>query len=214
MHITSDEAYPAFLEVARVRETLAQYCLAPDKVPASLDDIEDAISHEYNAIIEKKTLPFKSDLVRGLIRVYDPKPGEDTIRAQTIIDSDMNHGMRRFVQTKELCHVMLHMKENCTDDPTEIIAYYVQEAVLVDVNGDLKPDVKNEALADLCAYELLFPHELRAEAARKIVAKDESVFTIADWLGIPQHVVEQVIDDRYMKFADAVWARVNHRLAA
>lgn len=213
MKITSDEAYPAFIEVAKVRETLAQYCLAPDKVPVSLDDIEDAISNEYNAVVEKKTLPFKSDLVRGMIRIFRPD-GADKTRAQIIVDADMNHAMMRLVQTKELCHVMLHNMENCTDDPTEIIAYYVQESVLVDVNGDPKLDVKNEALADLCAYELLFPHELRTGAAQKIAAKEESVFTIADWLGIPQHVVEHVLDDKYLHFADAVWARVNQRMAA
>lgn len=213
MRITADEAYPAFLEVARVRETLTQYCLAADKVPVSLDDIEDAIGHEYNATIDKKTLPFKSDLVRGMIRIYEPED-HGTTRAQIIIDADMNHAMTRLVQTKELCHVMLHNMENCTDDPTRIIAYYVQETVLVDVNGDPKLDVKNEALADICAYELLFPHELRVEAARKIAAKEDSVFTIADWLGIPQHVVEHVLDDKYMTFATAVWERVNQRMAA
>lgn len=211
MLISAADAVPAFLEVARVKETLAAYCLQGEVVPASLDDIEYAICQEYDAAVEKKTIPFKSDLVRGMIRIHGPRHGK-SIFAQTIIDSELSRSMTRFVQAKELCHVMLFHQENCTTDPTQIIAYFVQEVVLV-ATGEAR-DLKNEKLADLAAMELLFPHSLRADAARRIAAKEDDVASIASWLVIPEHVVEQVLDPIYMDFADAVWGQVNLRTAA
>ena len=208
MLITSEDAYPAFLEVQRVRETLARYSLAGAVIPASLDDIEQAICEEYDAIVEKKVLPFKSDLVRGLIRIWGPRDNRKLF-AQTVIDSELNLGQSRYVQAKELCHVMLFHKESCTLDPTQIIAHFVQESVVVANSNVL--DLKNETLADVCAFELLFPHDLRAAAAERIAAKHDTNFSIADWLEIPEHVVEQILEAGYMEFANEVWALVNDR---
>lgn len=207
MIITSVDALPVFVEISRVRETLNAYCLAADKVPVSLDDIEYAVVTEYGAVIEKKTLPFKSDLVRGLIRIWDPR-GDEKLFAQTVIDSELNSAQTRFVQTKELCHILLHCAENCTADPTEIIEYFVQDSTRV-ANGDPETsDVKNESLADIAAYELLFPHDLREPARDRIAAATDTVFGVADWLDIPEHVVEMVISDRYIHFSNAVRALV------
>jgi hypothetical protein len=211
MNITSDDAYPVFLEVARVRETLNAYCLHPDVVPASLDDIEYAILQEYGAEVEKKTWPFKSDRIRGLIRIYDPRTPGTALFAQTVVDSELNDAQNRYYQTKELCHILLHHQENCTTDPTEIIAYFVRESTLENGVG---PDIKNESLADLAAYELLFPRDLRDAAKARIEAGEDTIFGVADWLGLPQHVVETILDDPYSGFAKHVWERVDARDAA
>lgn len=210
MLITSEEAYPVFLEVKRVKETLQRYCLAPDKVPTSLDDIAYALHEEYGALIETKTLPFKSDLVRGMIRIWEPRDGEKFF-AQVIIDADLNLMMTRYVQTKELCHVMLHHAENCTLDPTQIITHFVQETKLVTNGAPEMRDVKNEGLADLAAFELLFPHDLRAAAKARIEKNEDTIFGISDWLEIPEHVVEQVLGDEYSRFSDHVWGLIAQR---
>lgn len=210
MLITSTDALPVFREVMRVRETLNAYCLAPDKVPVSLDDIEYAICQEYEAEIEKKTLPFKSELVRGLIRIWDTRSHGFKLYAQTVVDSDLNSAQTRYVQTKELCHIVLHCAENCTSDPTGIIEYFVQDGMRV-INGDGDPiDAKNESLADVAAYEILFPHELRAPARERIAANTDSIFDVSDWLDIPEHVVEAVLADRYMSFASHVWKQATN----
>ncbi len=210
MIITSEEAYPVFLEVKRVKETLTRYCLVPDVVPSSLDDIEHAIKEEYGAAIEKKTLPFKSELVRGLIRIYDPR-GSEKFFAQTVIDSELNLAMTRYVQTKELCHILLHHKENCTLDPTSIISFFVQESVLVTNGARDTRALKNESLADLAAFELLFPHDLREAAKKRVLAKEDTMFGTADWLQLPEHVVEHILSDEYLPFADHVWAEIAKR---
>ncbi len=212
MNITSDDAYPVFLEVDRVRETLKAYCHHPDRVPVSLDDIEYAIAHEYHAEIEKKTWPFKSDLVRGLIRIYEPRRLGDKLFAQTVIDSELNSAETRYFQTKELSHILLHHRENCTEDPTTIIAYFVHEGTPL-ANGAGEA-VKNEILADIAAYELLFPHELRQAARDRIAAGKDSVFSVADWLDIPERSVEYILDDQYTKFSDHVWKIVAERAQA
>ena len=210
MQITSEEAYPVFLEVKRVQETLNRYCQAPGKIPVSLDDIELAIREEYGAEIEKKTLPFKTELVRGLIRIFEPRSG-GKLFAQTVIDSELNLAHTRHVQTKELCHIIIHHAENCTEDPTQIIEYFVQDSLLV-TNGERNyADVKNEALADLAAFELLFPHDLRAAAKKRVDDNEDSIFGTADWLELPEHVVEYVLTDRYLAFASHVWDRVAQR---
>lgn len=208
MLITSADALPVFREVMRVRETLNAYCLSSDKVPVSLDDVEYAVTQEYGAEIEKKMLPFKSDLVRGLIRIWDAREHGFKLYAQTVIDSELNSAQTRYVQTKELCHIILHCADNCTPDPTCIIEYFVQDGMRV-INGDGDPiDAKNEKLADVAAYELLFPHDLRSAAKARIAANEDSIFGVADWLDIPEHVVEAVLADRYIHFADHVWSKL------
>jgi len=212
--ITAEDALPVFHEVLKVREALRAYCLSPDKIPVSLDDLTSAIGEEYGAKVDVKVLPFKSDLVRGMIRIYDPRDGAPKLYAQIIVDSELNLADTRYVATKEMSHIVLHNAENCTHDPTGIIEFFVQDDHLA-ANGDAEPKAtKNEKLADVAAYELLFPHELRAAAKERLDSGEDTLFSIADWLEIPEHVVEYVLRNRYLAFASQVWGVIYARAAA
>jgi hypothetical protein len=213
MIINDVDALPVFVEIDRIRETFKRYTMVPDHVPASLDDIEFAICEEYGVKLEKKTMNFKSQLVRGFIRIFkDPVTGELT--AQTVIDSELPPRMTRLVQTKELCHIALMHATNCTDDPTKIIEHFVHDSRVVSISNDDAAPLKNEDLATLAAYELLFPHELRQAAKDRITAGKDTISSIADWLNVPEHSIEYVLGDGYLPFAEHVWGRVRKAQAA
>lgn len=202
--LTITDALPVFREVRRVKSTLKLYCLSGQLTPLSIDDLEYAIATEYDATIDMVNIPFKSDLVRGLIRIWDPV-GAEKLRAQIILAAELNEEAKRYVQAKELCHIILHSGDNCTKDPTLIIEHFVQWNMNF-ANGESETlDVKNENLADLAAIELLFPYDDRAHCKKKIAEGTETIFGAASWLGIPEHEVEFALSDRYMRFAATVW---------
>lgn len=193
-------AIPAvFAEARKVREALREYCLAPDKVPVSLDDISRAIEHLYGIKITTRLVPLNSRLLRGMIEIYDKT-------ATIYIDAELNTPMTRYVQVKEAAHVMIVNAENITKDPGAIIQFFVQAGLLPkDDDGNHPDDILAEELTKFVAIELLFPHELRKAAQERIAANEDTLFTIAEWLHIPEHLVEFALSDTYMTLSNKIY---------
>lgn len=192
---------PLFREVRNVRATLNAYCLEPDKVPVSLDDLKYAIEQQYDVAIKHILVPLHSDLLRGLIEMYE---GHSTI----YLDSELPLAWTRYVVVKEMSHHLVNDAEYWTTDPSAIIEFIVQDGVGGPSDSPPK-DIATEDLTKFAAVELLFPRELRQAASARINSGEDTLYTIADWLEIPEHLVELALSDRYMKFTDLVWAKLS-----
>lgn len=191
MRLKVEALAAAFTEIKKIREAVNAYCLAPDKVPVSLDDITMAVEQTYDTTIEITLVPLNSRLLRGMIEIY-PK------RACIYIDAELNTPWTRYVQTKEVGHLMIINAENCTADPTALIEYCVQAGLLAKDDGEHPSDILTEEVTKFIAIELLFPPELRAPAKQRIADGADTLFTIAEWLHIPEHLVEFALTDSYM----------------
>lgn len=191
-----------FAEIRKVRDALNAYCLAPDKIPISIDDLKVAIQEQYGTKISMTLVPLNSELLRGMIEIYQD-------HAKIFIDAELNSAWTRYVAVKEMAHVMVINAENCTADPTALIEYCVQAGLLSEDNGEHPKDILTEEVTKYIAIELLFPLELRAAAKQRIRDGADTLFTTAEWLLIPENLVEHALSDAYMGLSAKLWAAVN-----
>ena len=192
---------PLFEQIRNVQRTLNDYCLAPDKVPVSLDDLKYAIEQEYGTRITHKLIPIRNELLRGMIEMYDD-------HSVIYVDSGLSHAWIRYVVVKEMSHHLVNDVEYWTIDPSAIIEHIVQDGV-GDAQEAAPLDVATEYLTKLAAVELLFPFSLR-EAARARIAQDEqTLYTTAEWLEMPEHLVEFALSDRYTELAQGIWKQLD-----
>lgn len=197
MYLNAADFVPLFREIKRVQETLNAYCLAPDKIPVGLDDIKYAICEEYGVKIIQRLIPLHSDMLRGMILIFQAK-------SIILIDSELSKSWTRYVATKEMCHHLVNNDVHRTTDPTVIIEYLVQDGVTP--LTDPPPDIATEDLTRFAALELLFPFDLREPAKQRIESGSDTLYTTAEWLEIPEHLVEMALADWYMEFAKNVRA--------
>jgi hypothetical protein len=188
MRVKPSDLPVIFAEVARVREFLIRYCGAPDKIPVSMDDITEAIRKIYSVEITTQIVPFGSNLIRGMIEIYEG-------RAIITIDAALNTAATRYVFVKEVCHVMLLNAHNATKDPAEVIDYYVHARPENDAHPS---EIVCEEITKYGAVELLFPPALRHPLKDQITAKKATLFTIGESLHIPENLVEFALSDWYM----------------
>ena len=193
--------FPAlFRSVRDVREALDTYCLASGKIPVSKDDLKYAVEQVYNVQITVMLVPLKSKLLRGKIDMFEG-------RSNVYLDAELNSPWTRYVHAKELCHHLVCDPEYRTKDPTAIIEFIVQDGVNSQ-RQDAPPDIATEDLTKIAALELLFPRELRAAAKERIAAGEDTMFSLSEWLDIPEHMVELALSDWYMTFTEGVWASI------
>jgi len=187
-----------FDEVRKVRDAIDRYCLAPDKIPVSLDDIQAAIWELYVVRVTTRLIPLNSQLLRGVIEIYSNS-------AIIYVDANLNLANTRYVIAKEICHIMLMMAENCTIDPVVIVEYFVQDGILGNSTPSHELIVMYEELTKFGAIELLFPYHIRAGSMKKLAAGTETLFTLSEWLRMPENIVEFALSDKYMALCDKIY---------
>jgi hypothetical protein len=115
------------------------------------------------------------------------------------IDAGLNTPSTRYVFVKEACHILLLSAENATSDPADIIEYYVHHTP----DDDGPPaQIICEEITKHGAVELLFPPVLRQGAKERIASGNDTLFTIAEWLHIPENLAEYVLRDYYIDLSN------------
>lgn len=178
------------------------YCLPGDSIPIPMDNLQVAVEQTYGVKIEICRVPLNSELLRGMIEIYED-------RSVIYIDDASNLEWSRYVFTKEACHHLLKDPEFCTADPVGII-----ESVLLDISvedGKSMPgkDVLSEELVKFAVIELLFPIDFRDNCKAEINEKKTSIYDIAARFQIPMHLVEVALSDPYMDIAKRIWDEIN-----
>lgn len=184
MRIKKTAIKAALDEIRNVQGTLDQYCLAPGKIPVSMDDLTYCIEQQYEMKATMNLVPLEhaNERLRGAVKLYEN-------RADIYVDSSLNLQWKRYVYTKELGHIMLNNTNNHTDDPTEVIELMIQEEG-GNYDDAAPPDVESEWLAKMVARELLFPNEMRAASREELQAGTTTLFQLSEQFLIPESVVE------------------------
>jgi hypothetical protein len=93
---------------------------------------------------------------------------------------------------------MLLNAENATNDPADIIEYYVHHSIDDKKDDKMPSQIICEEITKHGACELLFPPGLRQEAKARIASGQDTLFTVAESLHIPENLVEYVLRDYYI----------------
>jgi hypothetical protein len=196
-----------FREIRNLREAVNQYCLAPGKIPVSLDDLSLAILQYYEVKLAFFLVPLKSELWKGHVEIWD-LPKESPV----YINAHLNKAETRFTAAKEMAQVIIANAENRTEDAVKLIEEMVIEAQGPPA-GKQQPAVSEAFIAEAMAYyvaiELLFPFELRDEAKRQIDDGETTLYKMAESLEIPDHVVGRALTDWYHDLASGIWSDIS-----
>lgn len=179
-----------------MNQALRAYCLAPDKVPVSIDDLLEAAVQHYGMTVETYIVGGKGEHVRGIFEQYADK----TVRIY--ISGGLPDKMTRFIFVKELCHMMLANGDNQTKDPVDLIEHMLITQLVAENGEDVDQAALAEKLALVAAVELLFPHDLREAAKTDVMGRSATIFTLSEWLQVPEFVVELALSEPFERLRE------------
>lgn len=123
-------------------------------------------------------------------------------KADIVYDLDQNVCWRRFVITKEICHVLYSpaSTEHLTATPEEV--EQLLDTIMAGVNiVSSNHAVSCDSSTMLMALEILLPHHQRA-AVNAILASGKTVYDVALAYRLPQQWVRVYLSPGYMKLMD------------
>jgi len=201
MHTSLEHLENLFKGVRDVRETVKQYCLAPDMAATSMDDLKYAFEQTYDVSIDFFLSPdLKDQLLRGMYLRFGNQ-------VKIYLDKGLAPDWLRYVGVKEMCHLILKDAEYMTSDPAALIELMIYEETSP-LDGDAPLDMVADMWAKYAAHELLFPHEERAAAKAQLAAGEATLFSLAQTYEVPEHVIDWVLSDGYMSVCDEAWNEV------
>lgn len=185
------ESFKAAIEAAnKLNEALKEYCLPGDSIPVNVDNLCRALKECYNVKVEIRKLRPKSGVLLGMIEIYEHK-------AVVRIAAGLSASLEKYVIIKEFAHIITTNADNATKDPVSNIEHMVSGILFPD-NGDEPDEVfLAEEIAKIVAMEVLFPTVIRRKAKADIAEGRDSIFKLAEWLEIPEKLVETALSDRY-----------------
>lgn len=198
MHTEIKHLAKLFQGVREIREVVAQDCHFPDMEATSIDDLQ----HGFEAYFGKKirffvTPDLKDELLRGVYMPY----GKNVF---IYLDKSLPENWLKYIQVKEMCNLILDGDEYKTDDPTLLLELMIYEEAAAPLDGDAPLDLVSDYWAKYAAHELLFPFECR-EKAKASLGNTETLFSLAEKFGVPEHVVEICLSEKYNALCKQAW---------
>ncbi len=188
-------------EVARkINEALWLGCV--DSRHMSIDELQDHISETFDVKIDLALVDVENDHVLGFIERYDGGR-----RARVYLVKNISPRQKRLVAVKELCHVAIDLDEDFSTDAIDTLERMVTVGLDPDAPENLA--VRSEHLAEMVAWELLYPYEHREEDKNAIAAGTETVASLAQRYQIPEDVIEMVLRAPYMEMCKKYWQKVH-----
>lgn len=198
MHTDIKHLTDFFRGVKHIREVVEQYCLAPDMSETSIDDLTFAFEQMYQVSVEYYLAPdLRDQLLRGMYL-------RNNATIKIYLDDTLSPQWRRYVAVKELCHLILHDADYMTVDPGSLIELLIYEETTPQ-DGEAPLDLVADMWAKRAAHEFLFPYDNRASARAKMERGEETLFSIAQKFGVPEHVIEWTLNETYAQLCDQVW---------
>lgn len=201
MIITLAKFQTLIKKVQEIKEDQKLYCLDPNRIPVSLDDIVYVVKEKYEVSISVSYVDFEGEYLRGMLERSD-KHVDIYIRESQI------ESWQRFIIVKEIGHIVIDEPEDWAIDPVNTIDGVLLHSVLGsskdDEENNAPPEVQSERLATVAAAELLFPYELRAAARTQLQNGEISMRRLALDFEIPDSVVSWILSDTYMAIIEKV----------
>jgi hypothetical protein len=160
-----------------------------------MDDLTLGFEEMYGVKISTYLSPgHKGELLRGAYLRLGNQVG-------IYFDADLSEDWRRYVATKEMCHLILSDSDYFTQDPVTLIELLVYEET-TPLDGAAPLDLVSDSMTKLAAVELLFPHEYRDAAKAKLADGSKSIFGLAQDFQIPSHVIGFALSETYSGYCD------------
>lgn len=167
----------------------------------SVDELLEHISATYDVQIDLAVVDVENDHVLGFIERY-----EGGRRARVYLVKNMGPRQKRLVAVKELCHVAIDIQEDFSTDALDTLERMV--TVGFDPDAPENAAVRSERLAEMVAWELLYPHENRRADRDALTRHEITIGSLAQRYQVPEHVVEMVLRSPYLDMCDKYWAMV------
>lgn len=203
MWVLSAKLESAFRKVRDIQEFIRTYVLVPNKTPVSIEDIQWAIQQKYDLDINKELIDFQSIHIRGMMERYQDGVANVFIKKTQDSDIKQNNYWRRFIATKEMMHLAIDEKEDWTYDGCETIEQLIKEHAF---DGMRLPrdEIQSEVLAEVAAFEILYPMEFRQADINSGTPPQE----LSDKYEVPIYVISRALAQSYMKMARANWNEI------
>jgi hypothetical protein len=201
MLFNKTKAKAAFEVAQRIKEHKDLYCLAADKIPVSIDDLAYVVSDMYGLRIEVNDVDFQAEFIRGMVERF--KDGS----ARISIRREMSKDLKRFVTAKELCQLAISTDDDWSTEGTKTLEAMAFSGTLAN-GGQYDPakfdlPVQSEYLAEIAAYEVLYPHEFRAHDRSELASGARTLKSLANHYDVPVFVVSSAIGERFEAFRRA-----------
>ncbi len=195
----SDKLLEAFRHAEKINATLWHCGIDPQYL--SVDELRDHIAEAYGIEVNIYAVDLEVDHVYGLIQRYD-----DGKRANIYILKNIGPRWKRLVGTKELCHVVIDVPdEDFVADGWDTLQRLIAGSML-DKTAPENLALRSEHLAEIVAWELLYPHENRWADVRAIEKGELTLAELSKRLKLPEEVVGFIISPIWMTTCDRLWA--------
>lgn len=200
MNFAKNSAQAAFRTAQKIKEHMDQYCLAPDRIPVSVDDLAYVVGDMFGVKIEMCDVDYTSVFVNGMVERFIDK------RARISVKREQSNDMKRFVATKELCQIAIGSDLDFSTHGTDTLEAMVFAGGIV--NGSKEAGLRDNAdaalqseyLAEFVAYEVLYPVVYRLNDKKALKENNQTIRTLANHYDIPSFVVGRVLSERYEVF--------------
>lgn len=191
MILTIPEVSFCIEKTNEIVEAFRLYDAFPDDFPRSVDNLLPVCFNKCKReiVIERPRTPVPHGTVLGYCLLTPTQ-------ARIYVDPNQNYCWRRFIQAKELFHVVLDLERfriaNLSQQVSDIQAEFPSG------NSQHKPNMSSEALAEIAAMEFLFPFKCRE---KEIQASEPipNILEIAKKYKVPQYLVEKFLSVSYME---------------
>lgn len=188
-------------EVARkINEALWMGGVDPQYM--SIDELQDHICDSFGVEIDLAVVDVENDHVLGFIERY-----EGGRRARVYLVKNMGPRQKRLVAVKELCHIAIDVEEDYSTNAIDTLERMVTVGLDKDAPENLA--VRSEHLAEMVAWELLYPFENRQKDKEAMVAGQTTKAALAQQYKIPEHVIEMVLRTPYLDMCEKYWRKVH-----
>lgn len=201
--VLSSKIEGTFAKVRDLQEFIQQYVLAANKLPVSVEDIQWAIESKYGLKIEKRLVDFEARHIRGMMERYQDGTAKVYVRRAQTPDPEQNIFWQRFISVKEMIHLAIDEPEDFSPRGTETIEELIRDHSF-EAMKPAREEIQSEVLAELAAFELLYPMEFRLADTDAVT----SYSVLAVQYAVPDYVIERCLSSGYMKVARATWNEV------
>jgi Zn-dependent peptidase ImmA (M78 family) len=203
MHTDLKHLINLFKGVRDVRAKLAEMPLPDGAIVHSMPMIVSAFEDVYKVKIRRFKVPdLKDNLLRGTYLSFGAN-------VHVYIDKNLSPDWERYITIKEMCHLILTDPEYMTENPGDLLEMMIHEET-TPKDGEAPLDLVSDMWAKWAAYEILFPHEDRADARTQLDADGEALFALAEKYQIPEHVVDWVLSDVHIDTCKVAWAALSN----
>jgi Zn-dependent peptidase ImmA (M78 family) len=201
MHLSARTAEYVFRKTKHVMQEMRTYCVAPDRSKLSIEDLQAVVERMYEIKITKVEVAFSGVALKGMIERYQD-------RANILVRKDLSEDEKRFIATKELCHVVNDQKEDFSPHGEATLETYLYAHQLENSEKLADREVQSEVFVEISAIELLYPHSFRAFDKEVLSRRGTSPSKLAVHFGVPEYIISRSLHSSHMDLCEKCWALI------